>query len=135
MPQTKRKHSRVKEGHEVETSKRFARLARAWRKERSSASSDPAQWAMCLSYQKIIGLGPPAVSLILAELKRKPDHWFWALHALTDVDPIRKEHRGKFTQMVNDWLSWGAAHGYVSAAGKTPVSKQERPKQPRDKRG
>jgi hypothetical protein len=133
MPQTKSKRLRRRTGAE-ELQRRFSSLARAWKKERIAASSDPAEWAMCLSYQKIIALGPPAISLILTEFKRKPDHWFWALQVLTDSDPVRKEHRGKFAHMVNDWLLWGASHGYVPAAHKTPLSKQDRPKQPKNKR-
>ena len=81
---------------------------------------------MCLSYQKIIGLGPTAIPQILTELKRRPDHWFWALHVLTDADPIKANHEGRFAHMVQDWLNWGAARGFLAAKSKTPVSKQDR---------
>jgi hypothetical protein len=32
--------------------------------------------AMLPPYQQIIGMGPPAVPLILEELRREPDQWF-----------------------------------------------------------
>lgn len=86
---------------------RFAFLVTAWKTERNGLSSDPSQWAMCLSYQKIIGMGPEIIPLILTELERSPDHWFWALHVLTDADPVKANHRGVFKFMVKDWLSWG----------------------------
>ena len=34
-------------------------------------------------YQRIIGMGLPVVPLILEELEREPDQWFWALEAIT----------------------------------------------------
>jgi hypothetical protein len=39
-------------------------------------------------YQEIIGMGERAVPLLLAELKREPDDWFWALHAITGASPL-----------------------------------------------
>jgi len=42
--------------------------------------------AMCDAYQKIIGLGPDAVPLIIAQMQSEadePDQWFWALQVLT----------------------------------------------------
>lgn len=44
--------------------------------------------AMLPSCQRIIGMGPVVVPLILEELRREPDHWFWALEMLTEDDPV-----------------------------------------------
>src|SRR5215213_11566292 len=41
------------------------------------------------AYQHIIGLGPDAVPLLLKELEREPDYWFWALTAITRENPVR----------------------------------------------
>lgn len=64
------------------------------------------------AYQQIIGLGPDVVPLLLAELEGHPDHWFWALHAITREDPVPSESRGKIKAMAQAWLDWGKRHGY-----------------------
>lgn len=65
------------------------------------------------AYQRIIGLGPAVIPLILADLARQPDHWFWALKALTGEDPVSPGDRGKMAAMSEAWLRWGRANGYI----------------------
>jgi hypothetical protein len=68
------------------------------------------------SYQKIIGLGEDAIPLILAELRQEgeePDQWFWALRALTEVDPVSPADRGNVIKMAQAWIAWGENLGYV----------------------
>jgi hypothetical protein len=64
------------------------------------------------AYQKIIGLGAAAVPLLLAELRREPDDWFWALHAVTGADPVPEANRGNLPAMTEAWLQWGREKGY-----------------------
>lgn len=64
------------------------------------------------AYQRIIGMGEQVVPLLLQELERQPNHWFWALKAITGASPIKPEHRGRISQMAQDWLEWGRDHGY-----------------------
>ena len=64
------------------------------------------------AYQQIIGLGPRAVPLLLCELAREPDHWFWALKAITGEDPVPPCSRGKLGEMTRAWLAWGKTQGY-----------------------
>jgi len=55
-------------------------------------------------------MGDVAIPLILAELRSEgdePDHWFWALHAITDTDPVKEEDRGNIVKMGAAWLKWG----------------------------
>lgn len=94
---------------------RFERLVCQWREERAplAYSSSIADWSMLLPYQKIIGMGWDAVPLILAELRRRPDHWFWALHAITDENPVQPENEGVLPRMTEDWLRWGEVRGLV----------------------
>lgn len=89
----------------------FLNLAEQWRQERGPASST-TQLALCPSYQRIIGLGAAVVPLLLRELERRPDHWFWALKAITGADPVRPESRGKVLEMASQWLAWGREQGY-----------------------
>ena len=93
-------------------SMRFHRLAAAW-KLRQGYSSSVAQMAMHPAYQAIIGMGNAAVPLILSELSRQVDHWFWALKAITEEDPVPQADRGNLQKMSEAWLAWGRKHGYI----------------------
>ncbi len=93
---------------------RFHRLAADW-KQQSLLMSNPAQMAMLKSYQQIIGLGPVAVPLILEELQREPNHWFWALEAITNENPVPPESAGITRKMADAWIDWGRAQGLVAA--------------------
>lgn len=66
---------------------RFTRLSEQWRKD-SRFMSSVHQMVLLPSYQCIIGMGWPAVPFILNDLKNNPQHWFWALRAITDIDPV-----------------------------------------------
>lgn len=90
---------------------RFQELLQRWKRERGPYSYT-RQLVAHPAYQQIIGLGEPAVALILRELEASPDHWFWALSAITGQDPVRPENRGKLRLMAADWIRWGRARGY-----------------------
>jgi len=63
------------------------------------------------AYQHIIGLGPNAVPLLLRELEREPNYWFWALAAITRENPV---HSGaSFDEAVEAWLDWGRKKGMI----------------------
>jgi hypothetical protein len=83
---------------------RFRRLASEW-KEQSRYLSNTAQMAMLKPYQRIIGMGWPVVPLILEELRREPDQWFWALEAITGEDPVPPEAAGTVRRMAQAWIA------------------------------
>lgn len=90
---------------------KFQNLVEAWKRERGARSSI-TQAAALDSYQKIIGMGPDAVPLLIAQLKSegdKPDQWFWALRAITTQNPVRPEDRGNFPKMARAWIEWAGA--------------------------
>jgi transcriptional regulator with XRE-family HTH domain len=89
----------------------FHRLADSWREQTSHLSSVSAI-AMHPAYQQIIGMGRAALPLILRELEREPNHWFWALNAITKFNPVKQEQRGNLKEMSKAWLEWGKAQGY-----------------------
>jgi hypothetical protein len=97
-------------------SERFQCLAAEW-KEQSRFLSNPAQMAMLRPYQRIIGMGLPAVPLILEELRREPDHWFWALEVITEQDPVPPEALGKVRLMAQAWVRWGEEQGLIAHEG------------------
>ncbi len=69
---------------------------------------------MLPEYQGIIGLGAPAVPLILAELHREPAQWFWALKAITDEDPVPPDAAGDIGRMARFWIEWGIRKGLLA---------------------
>ena len=89
---------------ENDLKERFERLTTQWR-ESSRYLSNTAQIAMLAPYQRIIGMGLPAVPLILEELRREPDQWFWALEAITEEDPVPTEAKGKDVQMAQAFVA------------------------------
>ena len=72
----------------------FKSLVDDWRKSRKRGV-DLSGMIMHPAYQRIIGMGKSAVPFILRELEQKPDHWFWALHAITGANPVPQGGRGK----------------------------------------
>jgi hypothetical protein len=90
----------------------FNYLSNRWKLGRNSSSS-VTEISMNPAYQQIIGLGKPAIGLILRELGREIDHWFWALKAITREDPVPPESRGRMREMARLWLDWGRKNGYV----------------------
>ncbi len=95
---------------ELDIRDRFQQLVAEW-KEQSRYLSNTAQMAMLRPYQRIIGMGQPAVRLILEELRREPDHWFWALESITDQNPVPPEAMGKVRLMAQAWIQWGEQQG------------------------
>ena len=89
----------------------FHRLAQQWERERPRGA-DVSEMAMHPSYQRIIGMGLDVVPFILEELERKPEHWFWALHSITGVNPVPPESEGKLKEMAKAWVDWGNKQGY-----------------------
>jgi hypothetical protein len=90
---------------------RFETLAKEWKSQRGCSSSI-TRMAMQYAYQQIIGLGERAIPLLLRELEREPDHWFWALKVLTGVNPVPPEQRANIQEMAKYWLRWGKEQGY-----------------------
>ena len=84
---------------------RFNSLASNWKEETIYQSS---LTAICMHplYQEIIGMGKSALRLIIKDLAREPNHWFWALKAITGIDPVPPTKRGNIAEMTKIWLCW-----------------------------
>ena len=98
---------------ETDLQERFQQLRDDW-KAKSRYLSNSAQIAMLWPYQQIIGMGTPVIPLILAELKRETDHWFWALEAVTGENPVPEEAAGKVAEMAVAWIEWGRRKGHIA---------------------
>lgn len=99
------------ESAETSLAQQFQFLADQWRRE-TRHHSLMSDIVLNTAYQRIIGMGAPAIPLLLQELKQKPDHWFWALRSITGENPVPPSDRGRLTQMTAAWLKWGQEHGY-----------------------
>jgi hypothetical protein len=99
-----------------ELEQRFQALVVQWKEETQYHSSlhiiteHPA-------YQEIIGMGVEALPLILKELERENDHWFWALtqiaNTIGEQDPVKKEDWGYLEKMRDTWLQWGRERNLI----------------------
>ena len=98
----------------AETRDKFRRLAAEW-KGQSRYLSNTAQMAMLKPYQRIIGMGWPVVPLILEELSREPDQWFWALEAITEENPVPSEAAGQVRRSAEAWQEWGRERGLIGS--------------------
>ena len=43
------------------------------------------------AYLQIIGMGKDAIPLLMNEMNERPDHWDWAVCAITGADPVPAE--------------------------------------------
>lgn len=59
-------------------------------------------------------MGPEVVPLILAELEKKPDHWFWALEAITGENPVSENEAGDMEASAKAWVKWGRQNGLLA---------------------
>jgi hypothetical protein len=74
--------------------------------------SSPTDRYLHPSYARIIGLGLAAVPLILEAMKRDPDDWFYALRAITGVNPVTAAMAGNMKKMTEAWIRWGENNGF-----------------------
>ena len=91
---------------------RFRKLADQWEAETlflSFSDQAAAHWA----HQAIVGMGEPAVPLILERMRKQGGHWFHALQAITGARPVQPDARGDIGAMQSAWLEWGERNGYA----------------------
>jgi len=59
-------------------------------------------------------MGPAVVPLILKELEKEPDHWFWALEAITGENPVGENEAGDLEASARAWVQWGKQKGILA---------------------
>jgi hypothetical protein len=90
---------------------RFRFLAETWKKAVAHLSSTTKRNSHA-AYQEIISLGPEVVPLLLRDMQNHLTHWFFALHAITGVNPVPPAAEGNVPLMVDYWLAWAKENGY-----------------------
>ena len=94
---------------------KFRKLAEQWKDETIHISS-LTEMENHGAYQEIIGMGQPAVPLLLQELVNDPDWWFMALDTLVDEPPHLEGADGDLTKLSAKWIEWGKSNGYLPVA-------------------
>jgi hypothetical protein len=95
------------------SARHFEELAETWRRE-TRFLSFMEQRAMHPAYQRLIGMGWMAVPLMLRELRSQPDHWLWALRAITGEEPAADG--ATLPEAAAAWLRWGRERGLLADA-------------------
>ena len=90
----------------------FRPLAEKWKRETAIVSSVSKKMRHP-AYREIIALGTGAVPLILAELSKRPDHWFAALEEITGENPVSLTEKRDLTNAIQAWVNWGTRNGYM----------------------
>lgn len=65
------------------------------------------------AYQKIIGMGKDALTLILRELEVNSGQWFYALVNIVRADVAKEAGATTFAEARDAWLEWGRKQGYL----------------------
>lgn len=89
----------------------FPRLAAEWETAVAHHSSTAVQ-NNHPAYQKMIGLGPAVVPLLLRDMEEHHTHWFYALREITGANPIPPSSTGNIPRMVETCLRWARDNGY-----------------------
>lgn len=88
---------------DVEVRREFERNRDIWKSKKKYLSS-LTEIVLIPEYQRIIGLGRPALPLIIESLRNSVDHWFWALRAI-----VGEDHGGGAETMngaAEQWIAW-----------------------------
>ncbi len=90
----------------VDTKVLFRALADKWRRE-TAHQSIISQRLQHPAYRQILSMGRSIVPLILEEMERQPDHWFYALVLLTGENPVPADFAGTVSDAADLWFHWG----------------------------
>jgi hypothetical protein len=107
------KHVGVLIGSPVTTDVEFQSLVDQWKKDTLGVSS-VSDMVLHPAYQRIMSMGKPALPLILQELRRELDHWFYALEFIVGTEG-KDVAQGADTleDARSAWLEWGYKNGYL----------------------
>lgn len=100
--------SKLHDGRDKDLIASFEELAGRWSADCLFESSSDKLFSHP-AYQRIIGLGPKVVPLIVRRLQGEPDHWFWALRAITGENPA-SGHKN-LDDAAEAWIGWATVRG------------------------
>jgi len=84
----------------------FRELADEWKRD-TAHQSFISQRLQHPAYRRILNMGRSVVPLILEEMERQSDHWFYALALLTGENPVPADFTGTVSDAADLWIRWG----------------------------
>jgi hypothetical protein len=91
----------------------FNERAERWEKE-SGIYSSPGAAILHRDYQRIIGMGKPAIPLILERLQTSGADWFWALRHISGEEEDPAKNAQNIEEATLTWIKWGREKGYIA---------------------
>lgn len=91
---------------------KFFKLTAEW-KAATAGLSSPRAISRHPAYREIIAMGRPILPLILHDLQENGGWWYPALRAITGVNPVPANARGRPPLNDEAWLNWGRDNGYI----------------------
>lgn len=88
----------------------FSILAEQWRRD-TQHLSQISKKVTHPAYFRIMGMGERVVPLLLEELRDRPGHWFAALKATANVEPVPGGANPSTAREA--WLDWGRSEGLL----------------------
>jgi hypothetical protein len=88
----------------------FVRLSDQWQSETKHLSL-VSQKVAHPSYFRIIGMGEAVLPLLLEALRDRPSHWFVALQATANTNPVSDGSNPSIAREA--WLSWGRSQKLI----------------------
>lgn len=88
----------------------FNALAEQWQRE-TQHLSQVSKKIVHPAYLRIVGMGEAVVPLLLEALRDTPAHWFVALRATSNEDPVKIGATPNEAREA--WLSWGRTRGFI----------------------
>jgi hypothetical protein len=98
------------EGETHERKELFDKLVSEWR-QGVKVQSSMAKISFHPAYQAILAMGKDALPFILQDLDERLDHWFYALHLITQEDVGRGAK--SLEEAREQWLAWGRKSGLI----------------------
>lgn len=97
----------------------FSYHAKKWQRETRHLSS-PIDRYLHPSYSRIIALiaanGSEGLRIILRDLKKNQNDWFYALRSITGENPVKSSLAGDVPKMVRAWIKWGETRGLINGS-------------------
>jgi hypothetical protein len=88
----------------------FEALAEPWQRD-TRHLSQISKKILHPAYFRIIGMGEPVIPLLLEALRDRPAHWFAALKATANLDPVTPGSNPSAAREA--WLKWGRSKGLI----------------------
>jgi hypothetical protein len=89
---------------------KFEALAQSWEAYNSGRSIQDNHH---IAHLQIIGIGKPAIPLLLNRMLQGQVKWVYALKCITGVEAEPRDSHGDADAIIKSWLAWGRKNGHI----------------------